>query len=622
MRYSVGSRFFDPDSKPDRPPTQRFAFGLARDDLPEFDPAPDVYRFGTNSRRDGVYEFGSTDSDVHMRENARRGKPKKRVSRVRGPENEKPSAGAPPFARDGKSRRPRNIPAAPTSFVEQKESGHEARVRGAARALDGGEPERAIEACRIVLESPGIGLDPLLRSKASLVLGKAQMCIGEVTGAAKAASASEKAIDAYYAASDDPVEKQIRLEVASLRSRIQTYSIAKDRALAALCKPDWSSVRLVTDSATVSPYGPLLCAASCASTENVVEMNKSLTVVVNLLKRAKRRRPKSSSAAPDADAESLSRTSVQFARVLHRGEKDLHAKVFLEAVLSFLNVWERENGASTNRASAFAAVELAYFSEMDVLKRSGNAFYADGKYKEAIQAYTKGLTLDLGHDAFNALLLCNRAAARLRRGETILALEDCERALRLRPSMYKARYRRAKALRELGRLREAVHDFEVAYRANPTAEILTAFRRAKAELASSRDDVFGRSSVPDRDQRRHSSSWSFPRPQASSSSPPRYGTAFSAGAARSSSGARPTCVPPVVVDPSCHYAVLCVPMTASSVEIKKAYRALALKHHPDKTKTKSDSLFQRINESFSVLKDAASRKAYDVKKYQYSSVQS
>ncbi|MBN1983632.1 MAG: DnaJ domain-containing protein [Chitinivibrionales bacterium] len=62
-----------------------------------------------------------------------------------------------------------------------------------------------------------------------------------------------------------------------------------------------------------------------------------------------------------------------------------------------------------------------------------------------------------------------------------------------------------------------------------------------------------------------------------------------------------------------YYTILGVPQTATSEDIKKAYRKLALKYHPDKTKGNAAALerFLDINEANTVLSDSEKRKKYD-----------
>lgn len=62
------------------------------------------------------------------------------------------------------------------------------------------------------------------------------------------------------------------------------------------------------------------------------------------------------------------------------------------------------------------------------------------------------------------------------------------------------------------------------------------------------------------------------------------------------------------------YDILWVPKTASQEEIKKAYRKLAMKHHPDRNKQdkESEKKFKEVNEAYNVLSDEQKRKQYDM----------
>lgn len=64
-----------------------------------------------------------------------------------------------------------------------------------------------------------------------------------------------------------------------------------------------------------------------------------------------------------------------------------------------------------------------------------------------------------------------------------------------------------------------------------------------------------------------------------------------------------------------HYAVLGVTSTATAADIKKAYRQLALQHHPDKTAPagKVDAAkFISAQAAYEILVDVTKRKAYDI----------
>ena len=62
-----------------------------------------------------------------------------------------------------------------------------------------------------------------------------------------------------------------------------------------------------------------------------------------------------------------------------------------------------------------------------------------------------------------------------------------------------------------------------------------------------------------------------------------------------------------------YYKILGVQKTASDEEIKKAYRKLAMKYHPDHTKGDkgAEEKFKKISEAYAVLSDKEKRKEYD-----------
>ena len=62
-----------------------------------------------------------------------------------------------------------------------------------------------------------------------------------------------------------------------------------------------------------------------------------------------------------------------------------------------------------------------------------------------------------------------------------------------------------------------------------------------------------------------------------------------------------------------YYQILGIPLTSSRQDIKKSYRKLSLKWHPDKNPgIDVTEIMQDINEAYKILYDEESRARYDI----------
>ncbi|KAK7311134.1 hypothetical protein RJT34_09059 [Clitoria ternatea] len=112
-------------------------------------------------------------------------------------------------------------------------------------------------------------------------------------------------------------------------------------------------------------------------------------------------------------------------------------------------------------------------------RAEGNELFKASKFSEACIAYGDGLE----HDAYNSVLLCNRAACRSKLSQFEKALDDCNAALSLRPSYNKARLRRADCNAKLGRWEASIQDYEILLKmTSEDDEVKRALLEVKTQL--------------------------------------------------------------------------------------------------------------------------------------------
>jgi DnaJ family protein C protein 7 len=207
---------------------------------------------------------------------------------------------------------------------------------------------------------------------------------------------------------------------------------------------------------------------------------------------------------------------------------------------------------------------LRTVQKLERMKEEGNQQYKAGQYQAALDLYSAALEVDPTNRGTNSKLLQNRAQCRIKLKQYAEAVADCEKAIALDPQYLKARKLKANALGLAGKWEEAVREWKQVQELDPEdRNIAKEVRRAELELKKS--------------QRKD------------------------------------------------YYKILGVDQNATDAEIKKAYRKLAIIHHPDKNPGDPDAeaRFKDISEAYETLIDpqyvfpppSSCRSHYDISWY-------
>ena len=178
------------------------------------------------------------------------------------------------------------------------------------------------------------------------------------------------------------------------------------------------------------------------------------------------------------------------------------------------------------------------------MKEEGNTAFKASRFQAAIEKYTEALGIDPTNKSMNAKLLQNRAQCRLKLRQYDEAIADSEKAVSLDPGYTKARKTKANALGQAGKWEDSVKEWKAIQELDPEDRtIQKEIRKAELELKKSlRKD---------------------------------------------------------------YYKIMCVEKTAGPDEIKKAYRKMAVKLHPDKNPgdLEAEAKFKDMQEADETLSD-------------------
>ncbi|KAL8694242.1 MAG: hypothetical protein Q9218_001068 [Villophora microphyllina] len=195
---------------------------------------------------------------------------------------------------------------------------------------------------------------------------------------------------------------------------------------------------------------------------------------------------------------------------------------------------------------------LRLVQKLERMKEEGNAAFKKGKWRQAVELYGQALEVDPTNKGINSKLYQNRAMASIKLKDYKSAISDCDRAIALDSTYIKARKTRARAMGESGNWDDAVRELKAIAESNPSEPgIQKEIHNAEVELKKSKRKDY--------------------------------------------------------------YKLLGVEKDASENEIKKAYRKLAIVHHPDKNPDDEHAAekFKEIGEAYECLSDPQKRARYD-----------
>ena len=199
---------------------------------------------------------------------------------------------------------------------------------------------------------------------------------------------------------------------------------------------------------------------------------------------------------------------------------------------------------------------LKKVNEIEGIKNKANEIFKQKKYEEAIEEYTKILEFDPQNKKFNSLILANRALCYQKLKKNTEALRDSNQSVKLNPYYARGYVKRGNVYMELKMFDDARADFQKAKELDPSVSGIEGYlndAKNQQEKARKRD----------------------------------------------------------------YYAILGIDRNANEHDIKRAYKKMAMKYHPDRnaeseeTKKMAEKKFIDVNDAYSVLSDPKKKSMYD-----------
>ncbi|KAK0389162.1 hypothetical protein NLU13_2737 [Sarocladium strictum] len=195
---------------------------------------------------------------------------------------------------------------------------------------------------------------------------------------------------------------------------------------------------------------------------------------------------------------------------------------------------------------------LRVVQKLDRMKEEGNTEFKAGRHQAAIQKYTDALEVDPANRNMNAKLLQNRAQCKIKLKQWDEAIADAEKAFGLDPSYTKARKTKANALGQSGRWEDAVKEWKAIAELDPEDRtVQKEIRNAELEVKKA--------------QRKD------------------------------------------------YYKIMGLEKDCNPDQVKRAYRKLAVKLHPDKNPgdAEAEAKFKDLSEAYECLSDPQKKASYD-----------